>query len=228
MKTRLITDFDGPLMDVSGRYYHVYQICLERSRLNNQKINRLSKSKFWQLKRDMVPEEQIGLISGLDELSAKSFAKMRRDTVHDLIYFQYDQIIPGSLEALERIQRLGVDLALMTMRRQRELELAFEKYDLNRFFTPERSYHLGDDFIKTTDVQDKPKLMDRAQLELPPVENTWMVGDTEADIAAAKKHRIKSIGVLSGIRSKAQLEKFQPDYVVDNLAQAVDLIADYT
>jgi len=28
---RLITDFDGPIMDVSERYYQVYQYCLQQT-----------------------------------------------------------------------------------------------------------------------------------------------------------------------------------------------------
>ncbi len=226
MEIRVITDFDGPLMDVSGRYYHVYQLCLEKNKAKEDDIRPLSKQEFWQLTRDRVAEEEIGIISGLAHQRAKSFAKMRRETVHNLCYFQHDEIIPEALEALVRIQDLGLDLALMTMRRKRELVESFEKYELARFFKEDRCYHLSDNFVKTTDVQDKPKLMDRAQQELPPARVTWMVGDTEADIAAAKKYQIKMIAVLSGIRSKQELEKHEPDYIVDNLAQAVDLIAD--
>ena len=221
---RLITDFDGPLMDVSGRYYHVYQVCLEKIGGKGENIRQLSKSEFWQLKRNRVPEAEIGRISGLQAHDALSFAKMRLETVHNLCYFDYDQIIPSSLDALGKAQKMDIELVVMTMRRHRELEKAFLKYDLGRFFSPEHRYHLSDDFVKSTDIQDKPLLMDKAQKELAPVSQTWMVGDTEADIAAAKKHNIPFIGVLSGIRSQEQLEKYEPEYIVENLAQAVDLI----
>ncbi len=227
METRVITDFDGPLMDVSGRYYHVYQLCLEKNRADQSDIRLLPKSEFWQLKRNRVTEEEIGIISGLGEFEAKSFAKMRKATVHDLCYFEHDEIIPGVFESLERAQNMGLDLALMTMRRRRELEQAFQRYQFERFFREDRCYCLADDFIKTTDVQDKPTLMDRAQRELPPVQSTWMIGDTEADIAAAKKYQVKMIAVLSGIRSRDLLEKYDPDYIVDDLAQAIDLIAEH-
>ncbi|MFM6283034.1 MAG: HAD family hydrolase, partial [Dolichospermum sp.] len=39
---RLITDFDGPIMDVSERYYRVYQLCLEKTRYPGQTITELS------------------------------------------------------------------------------------------------------------------------------------------------------------------------------------------
>jgi len=61
---RLITDFDGPIMDVSERYYQVYQYCLKQVQEPGQAVTQLSKSEFWQLKRAQVPERQIGLMSG--------------------------------------------------------------------------------------------------------------------------------------------------------------------
>lgn len=81
-KLRIITDFDGPIMDVSERYYRVYQVCLEQVRRPGQPVKRLSKAEFWQLKRAQVPERQIGQLSGLDELQSQDFARMRRNTVH--------------------------------------------------------------------------------------------------------------------------------------------------
>jgi phosphoglycolate phosphatase-like HAD superfamily hydrolase len=220
---RLITDFDGPIMDVSDRYYHVYKLCLETIKNFDQPVKQMSKSEFWQLKRAKVPEIKIGILSGLDEQQAQEFAQMRRTTVHQMEYMRLDSILPGAIEALERLQKSGVDLAVMTMRRVRELEEAFDRYDLGRFFPSDRRYCLANDYIKTTDVKDKPLLMEKALKELPSASVTWMVGDTEADIAAAKTHGVKIIGVLSGIRDRSQLEKYAPDLIVNNLSETVDL-----
>ena len=66
--------------------------------------------------------------------------------------------------------------------------------------------------------------MERALAELPPAADNWMIGDTEADIAAAQKHNIKVIAVESGIRDRAQLERYQPNYYLPSLTHAVDFI----
>lgn len=221
---RLITDFDGPIIDVSQRYYQVYQECLESSRAPNQAVKQLSKEEFWQLKRSRVPEKQIGMMSGLDETQAQAFAQLRRQTVHTPPYFEYDSLAPGAVAALEKVQQAGVDLAVMTMRRVRELDYAFERHNLGRFFPKDRCYCLSNDYVKTRDIDDKPLLMERALVELPPASDTWMVGDTEADIITAKKHGVKVIGVLSGIRDRASLEVYQPDWIVKDLSEAVDLL----
>ncbi|MHC5614261.1 MAG: HAD family hydrolase [Nostoc sp.] len=221
---RLITDFDGPIIDVSERYYRVYQFCLEKTRRPNQLVQKLPKGEFWQLKRSRVPEKQIALNSGLDETQAQEFAQLRRQTVHTEAYFNYDILAPGAVDALLKIQQAGIDLAVMTMRRVRELDYAFKKYDLGRFFPENRCYCLSNDYIKTRDIEDKPLLMARALKELPPATDTWMVGDTEADITAAKNYGIKVMAVESGIRDRIQLELYHPDLIIKDLGAAVDLL----
>ena len=221
---RLITDFDGPIIDVSERYYQVYHFCLDKVKREQQPVLRLSKAEFWQLKRSRVPEKQIGIISGLDEKQAYEFAQLRRKTVHTSPYFPHDQLIPGAVDALERVNRAGIDLAVLTMRRVKELDYAVNRFKLGRFFPANRSYRLGNDYVKTRDIDEKPLLMAAALAELPPASQTWMVGDTEADIVAAKTHGLKAIGVLSGIRDRAALAAYNPDAIVADLSQAVDLV----
>ncbi|MBD2497256.1 HAD family hydrolase [Nostoc sp. FACHB-280] len=221
---RLFTDFDGPIVDVSERYYRVYQYCLQKTQLPGQAVRQLSKAEFWQQKRARIPEKQIALNSGLDEAQAQEFSQLRRKTVHTEPYFDYDTLVPGAVEALAKIQAAGVDLAVMTMRRVWELDFAFQKFDLGRFFPENRRYCLSNDYVKTRDIDDKPLLMARALKELSLVSDTWMVGDTEADITAAKTHNIKVMAVESGIRDRAQLELYRPDLIVPNLSSAVALI----
>lgn len=224
---RLITDFDGPISDVSERYYQVYLLCLEKQRRKNQQLEVLSKEQFWQLKRSRTPEKQIGTISGLESPQAEDFALLRKQTVHTQPYFDYDTLAPGAIEALLKVKQAGIDLAVMTMRRVSELEYALQKFDLYSFFPENRRYCLSNDYVKTRDIEDKPLLMAKALKELPPAEDTWMVGDTEADIAAAKKHGIKSIAVECGIRDRAQLEAYEPDIYVQNFTEAVNFILSY-
>lgn len=221
---RLITDFDGPIIDVSDRYYRVYQYCLENAKSPHQPVRKLSKAEFWQLKRGRVPERKIGMISGLDKVQGREFARLRRQTVHSLPYLVYDRLIPGAVAALEKVQESKIDLVVMTMRRRQELQAAFDQHNLEHFFPPAQCYCLENDYQKQTDVEDKPLLMERAIKELPVASEVWMVGDTEADIVAAKCHNVRSIAVLSGIRDRVQLKRYEPDLIVNNLPEAVDFL----
>ncbi|MBE9195214.1 HAD family hydrolase [Synechocystis sp. LEGE 06083] len=220
---RLITDCDGPIMDVSERYHQVYQYCLEQVKLPGQNLNILSKAEFWQRKRSKVPKAQIGLDSGLTPEQTEEFVAIRNRTVHSQPYLPYDQPLAGVEEILQGIKDRGIDLVLMTMRRESELQEALDRNHFNHFFPIDCRYCLADGYVKTGDTNDKPLLMERALAELPPADSVWMVGDTEADILAAQRGNMPAIAVLSGIRNREQLERYQPDFIVNNLAEAVNL-----
>ena len=221
---RLITDFDGPIIDVSHRYYQVYQKCLHLAKRPQQKVNLLSKAEFWQLKRGRIPERKIALMSGLSPEQAQIFAHLRRTNVHAMPHLVYDQVTPGAIAALEKTQQMGFELVVMTMRKERELNNALDRHNLNRFFPAHLRYCFSNDYLITWDIKDKPLLMKKALQELPPPADVWMIGDTEADIITAKTHNIKVISVLSGIRDRNQLAVYEPDLIVDDLAQAVNAI----
>jgi phosphoglycolate phosphatase-like HAD superfamily hydrolase len=221
---RIITDFDGPVMDLSDRYYHVYQLCLARVKQPEQPLKILSKAEFWACKRAQIPDRQIGLDSGLTAVQADEFQQLRNYHAHRLEYLHLDRVVPGAISALERIQAAGIELLVMTLRRTRELEPALVRYDLERFFPADCRYCLADDYLKQGDIPAKNQLMTKALNELSTHQDTWIIGDTEADILAAQAHQIRSIGVLSGIRNRERLAIHQPDSIVANLAEAVDLL----
>ncbi len=221
---RIITDFDGPIMDLSDRYYHVYQLCLDKVRQPNQSITILPKSKFWAYKQAQIPEQQVGIESGLTEAQAEVFKNLRDRHAHQLQYLSFDRVVPGSISALAKIQASGSELLVMTLRRTCELMPAFTQYNLAQFFLPHHRYCLPDDYVKHGDVEAKTQLMTAALTELKLDPNTWMIGDTEADIIAAQTHNIPVVGVLSGIRDLDRLEHYQPDKIVTNLAEAVKFI----
>ena len=175
------------------------------------------------MKRSQIPEKEIANLSGFkDEKQSVAFAHLRRATVHTDPYFSYDCLIDIAIPALENAQQLGIDLAVMTMRRRRELEPVLDRYNLRRFFPSDRIFCLDDDYVKTVDIQDKPKLMKIAQDTLPEVEQQWMIGDTEADIIAAQTYHVQAIAVLSGIRNYIQLQKYKPHQIVTNLSCAIN------
>ncbi|AFY74184.1 putative phosphatase [Synechococcus sp. PCC 7502] len=222
---RLFTDFDGPIMDVSQRYFQVYLFCLEKVKGPNQLVSPLTKSEFWEFKRSQTSEVEIAIKSGLNLINQpQNFARLRRENINSKYFFTFDQIHPWAIAALETAQNAGLELAVMTMRREWELFPVLDRYDLHRFFKSDLIFCLKNDYIKTQDIKDKPKLMAGAIATLPKIEKQWMVGDTEADLVAASTHNIPSIGVLSGIRNQTQLEIYQPQAIAKDLQEAVEII----
>ncbi len=221
---RIITDFDGPIMDLSDRYYHVYQICLAKVQIPERAINPLSKATFWERKRDCISEIEIGIESGLTLEQAERFKQLRDLHAHQLQYLHLDRVVPGAIAALEQIQAAGIELLVMTLRRTSELNAAFDRYNLGRFFPLDRRYCLTDCHQKQGDIQDKTKLMAQALATLGSHPNTWTIGDTETDIIAARSQQIPVIAVLSGIRNFDRLQQYQPDRIVPDLLSAIKLI----
>ncbi|MEM8715033.1 MAG: HAD family hydrolase [Cyanobacteria bacterium P01_G01_bin.4] len=226
MAVRVFSDFDGPLVDVSERYYQVYRFCVDAVAATGQQLTPLSKSEFWDLKRDRVPEESIALKAGFRADQTVEFARMRREYAHSQPYFKYDTIQPDAISALTQLRDAGVELAVMTMRRTRELEPALERFGLAEFFPSHLRYCLPNDYIKQGDTRDKPLLMARALKELPVAARSWMVGDTEADLTAGTTHKMPTIGLLCGIRNRQQLATYNPGIILPTLADATGFILD--
>ncbi|MGF1523595.1 MAG: HAD family hydrolase [Leptolyngbyaceae cyanobacterium] len=225
---RIFTDFDGPIMDVSERYYQVYQYCLDKLQEPAQPVTVLSKEAFWQLKRAQVPERQIGRISGLHDDQARQFAMLRRETVHADPFLKHDCLIPGTVDVLEQIQAMNYHLVVVTMRRAHTLDTALANHHLEGFFPPEVRYCIPDNHVKTHDTVEKTRLIEKALTELPAACEAWMVGDTEADISAAQAHDVPVVAVLSGIRDRERLESCKPDFIVENLQAAIAIITAHT
>jgi phosphoglycolate phosphatase-like HAD superfamily hydrolase len=223
---RIFTDFDGPIADLSDRYYHVYRLCLAQTTpVEDRQIRILTKAEYWNLKRAKVSEIDVAIKSGLSPAQAQLFKQIRDRFAHHWDYIeQFDRIVPGAIDALVQIQRLDIELYTMTLRRETELDITCRQFQLDRFFPLSHRYCIQDGDLRTADIELKTELMARAITELKSCSQSWMIGDTETDILAARAHGIKSIAVLSGIRDRDRLLKYQPDFIVPNLTAAVELI----
>jgi len=219
----LFTDFDGPLVDVSERYFQVYHYILPLAAELGQRIHYLTKAEFWDCKRAQIPEREIGARSGLTPAQTETFVRLRRKHVHADPFFGYDRVQPRVHEDLARLQKAGITLAVVTMRRTHELTPALELFDLARFFLPELRYCLADDYVKSNDVHDKTLLLAH-HFPKHQHQRCYMVGDTEADIKAGQNLQIPSIGVLSGIRNEEQLRRLNPWHIAADLPAAIQLI----
>lgn len=222
---RLISDFDGVIVDLSERYYQVYRWSLTQIAPDDQAITVLSKEEFWQLKRQQTPRDIIGQKSGLTEKQIPQFIELRNENAHSLENMVHDRLIDGSLEALQIAKDLGWEIMTVTMRRTSELAEIFKLYpELGEFIPGDRRFTMPDAAERDRDLELKPLLLAETLITLPQDPQTFMVGDTEADIRAAQSQNIPVISVLSGIRDRQILEEYKPDFFAENLLAAVKLI----
>ena len=222
-------DFDGPIVDVSDRYYSTYHLALtdtaefysgRSTNLFDQiQLNILTKAAFWQMKQDRIADREIALQSGLEGEEIDFFLQRVTEIVNSADLLDRDKIQPGVTWALGLLRAQGCKLVLVTLRDRDEAIRILEQHGLRQLF----SGIYGTDNSQAAYQnysQLKTKLLAQAMREHQVTQensDSWMIGDTEADLLAGIAMEIATIALTCGIRSKRQLSQFKPTLIKDDL-----------
>lgn len=219
----LFCDFDGPIVDVSGRYYSTYCLALARTRRDCAtrgealRLTPMAREQFWQMKQARVPDSEIALRSGLSGDQISTFLTEVKALVNCCpALLRRDRPQPEVKASLESLQHQGFSLVLVTLRCETQVLAFLEQYGLRGLF--DGVYGTQDKqaaYQNYTDV--KTALLSQALVELAP-ETAWMIGDTEADLVAAQRMGLPAIALTCGIRSKAYLRALKPQALYSSLA----------
>jgi len=228
----IFCDLDGPLIDVSDRYYQTYQLGLARIQALYQlhgltlPIQFLSKHQFWQMKQDRTPDTEIAMRSGLQAEQIDYFLNGVRQLVNQPTLLEKDQLQPGVRWALAFLHSCGYRLAVVTLRSQSQAVELLQKYELAHLFTAIygteealTAYH--------NYAESKQRLLAQVLSDYPlrPSERAWMIGDTEADVLAGQALDIPTIALTCGIRSASYLHQLQPTRIHSDLLSAAHDLA---
>jgi phosphoglycolate phosphatase len=222
-------DFDGPIVDVSDRYYSTYHLALtdtaefyrELSGASSAQdpITVLTKAQFWQMKQDRIPDREIALQSGLNGEKIDFFLQRVMEIVNSADLLHQDKIQPGVTWALGLLRAQGCKLILVTLRDQDEAIRILDQHGLRQLFSG--IYGTGNSQAAYQNYsQVKTKLLAKAMREHQVTQansDSWMIGDTEADLLAGIAMEISTIALTCGIRSKRQLSQFKPTLIKDDL-----------
>ncbi len=222
----VLCDFDGPLVDVSERYFKTYQLALADTQAvyQNRKISlpilTLSKEQFWQMKQERVADREIALRSGLRAEQIDFFLARVRQLVNQSPLLQEDHLQPGVCWALALLHACGARLEVVTLRCQAQARQILENYGVAHFFDSIRGTQDG-----LGAYQNFTELKEQLLAEVL-AENTacqsdvWLVGDTEADVLAGQAAGISTIALTCGIRSATYLKRLQPTCIHNDLLSA--------
>jgi len=217
----LFCDFDGPLVDVSDRYYHTYQLALAntfdyyREQGQPLQIHPLSKEQFWQMKQERVCDEDIAFRSGLQVEHIPYFLQQVTAIVNDASLLEKDKFHQGVNWALALLHSQGVQLVLVTLRYEPHVRQILTNYGLLRLF--KGIYGTCDETAAYANKMDGKTALLQQALREQGEGKAVMVGDTEADIIAAKAVGISAIALTCGIRSCSYLQQFEPDQICPDL-----------
>jgi phosphoglycolate phosphatase len=227
-------DFDGPIVDVSDRYYSTYHQALtdtaefyrefstqQITDLNAQtQLTVLTKAQFWQMKQNRVPDREIARQSGLGDEEIDFFIQRVIEIVNCADLLKQDKLQPGVTWALGLLRSQGCKLILVTLRDRDEAINILEQHGLRRLF----SGIYGTDNSQAAYqnyAEIKTQLLEQAmrehQVTQMDADWSWMIGDTEADIFAGSAMGIPTIALTCGIRSERQLSQLQPTLIKADL-----------
>lgn len=225
-KMTIFCDFDGPIVDVSERYYATYKLALAQTETFYAAkgivlpVQKLTKSQFWQMKQERVPDVEIAMRSGLQGGEIDFFLGRVARIVNQPNLLKKDKLQPGVDWALKRLHSQGVRLVLVTLRCQCQATQILRNYGLKRLFSGIYGTHDRQAAYRNY-AECKQNLLETAiaeHLSLAPEQAcAWMVGDTEADLLAGHALAIPTIALTCGIRSKLYLKQFQPTRICGDL-----------
>lgn len=224
-------DFDGPIVDVSDRYYQTYRMALSalqtEASLSGSKLSLhpLSKQQFWQMKQNRVPDLDIALRSGVPEERFEDFLAQVTHLVNQPALLHRDRLQPGVRWALSLLHSQGVRLFLVTLRCQNQAVDILRRHGLEDKFVAIRGMRDRTAAYKNQS-EHKIQLLAEVMREyaIAPSESAWMIGDTEADVLAGQANRIGTIALTSGIRSHKYLTQFGPTRIHSDLLSAAHYV----
>ncbi len=219
-------DFDGPIVDVSNRYYQTYQLGLAevqayRTTEATLPMHLLTKEQFWQMKQNRVPDVEIAMRSGLCGEEVDLFLQWVTHIVNQPTLLHQDYLQPGVRWALTMLHAQGARLVLVTLRCKHQAIQILNSHGLRPMFSDIWGAQ-DQDVAYHNHADHKTQLLSEAIASLGGVQphTAWMVGDTEADILAGQATDIPTIALTCGIRSQTYLKNFEPTRIHSDLLSA--------
>ena len=219
----LCFDFDGPIIDVSDRYYRAYLESLKGTSINKNQI--LTKDLFWELKRNRTTDFEIGLLSGIGTHDSKTSAEARKELSFKTEFLEQDKLFDDVCKTFEYLKLKKITFFIVTLRRKKQLAHAIKQFKLDKYLDHECFFSVNDDHKIINDIQEKHILLVSSinKLSLSP-QDTWIIGDSETDVHAGRLAKCgKIIAIYRGIRSKEQLAILKPNYLVNNLTEVMSI-----
>jgi len=207
-------DLDGPILDVSERYFRVHRAIVGSGVLG--------RAEFWNLKRQRAPLDQI-LAKDKASIDTQTYRTAWLSLIEEQEYLKHDRVVAGA-RAVLALLGLSHRLVLVTLRRNRE-NLLWQLKDLDLASSFARI--LSGNAREELDWQTKARLI-RADLEEEGEGPAVIVGDTEVDLLAGQVLGLATIAVCSGIRAPQFLGTIHPDWLLDDIAtvpQAVGVLS---
>jgi phosphoglycolate phosphatase len=207
----LVFDLDGTLLDVSARHHHVYSsVCRA---LGGQPLDLAA---YWHLKRRRTGWPEILAQSGLDDAEVATFEAMFVELIELPDSLGFDVLFPETIPVLTRLAAIFRCTLVSLRSSATALRAQLAVFAITPFFEAIQSAAPGAD-----PAFEKARLIRKT---IPAEDPAVVIGDSEADVAAANVLGYLSIAVYSGIRDRDILARDHPGYLVDGISGVEDAL----
>lgn len=211
LRQLICLDLDGPILDVSDRYYRVYSDTLKS--IGKQPVGQES---YWNKKRDRISETEILAASSVrDGGLIQAYLSLRAERIESPEYLRFDRVWPGTSDALAVLSS-GSRLALVTMRNS--VDLLNRQLDRMGLIDSFDCVLAGPVELEGNSRAERKAQLVRAQYDKNDLTG-WFVGDTETDIRAGRLLGIRTLAITFGIRTVEHLEAVAPDLMMHSPAE---------
>lgn len=135
--------------------------------------------------------------------------------VYKSVYFDFidsSAVYTGAEETINKFVDRGIKISLLTTKGQDQAELILKHFNLYNKFDEVMGRRPG----MAHKPSPEPLLKICEILETNP-SDALIVGDSEMDVLCGKNAGSKTCAVTYGYRTKDELEKSEPDFIVDNI-----------
>ena len=200
---RIALDLDGTLITCEARQTEVLRAAIRR------RPAEVDPAAAWLAKREGASTAEALRAQGLTEPLAAEIADIWRSTVEEPAWLALDHLFPDTLAVLNQLREGGSTLLLVTARSHAH----WVPIQLARL-------HLRELFDEVVVVPPATASVAKAgALKARRVER--LVGDSEADLNAARQIGVPFVAIDRGQRSRRYLERAGATTIVSSLQEAV-------
>jgi len=197
-------DLDGTLLDSRKRLYALFQDLVSESNLTIDE--------YWELKRNKTNHKTILTErfkykkDDVDHFEREFLNKIER-----FDYLQFDIPVYGSYDVLNRLVKTN-SLYIVTSRQNKEnVFIQLKNLEMYKYFK---------DILATENKCEKTDLIRILQYQC----DDFIIGDTDNDILSGSQLGIHTIAVSYGFLNKQKLGEYNPEFIIDNLIEVIEII----
>jgi HAD superfamily hydrolase (TIGR01509 family) len=215
----VIFDLDGTLIDSIDIYFSIVEKALER--LNLPEVSRsriLAAAESEDFKWELVLPQDV--LNRKEEIIDEAWAVINE--IAPQMFADNLDLIQGADGIVEKLSSNGLKIGLVTSTQRRYLKTKMQPLKNVGVDT------LFEVIITSDDVENRkpapdPLIACARRLDLKPG-NCVYVGDTATDIKAGKAAGMRTVGVLTGFDDYEALETENPDAIVNDIQNLLEVI----